>query len=380
MPDHSNADLFQPVALGAIQLANRIAMAPLQRARAGSAGIPGPMNAEYYAQRASAGVIISEATWISFQGRACAYSPGICNTEQVEGWRRVTDAVHERGGKILCQLWHGGRISHPSLQLNGETPVAPSAIKPEGLDYTEHGFDSFVEPRALRQEEIPGILEQYRSATENAQRAGFDGVEIHAANGYLIDQFLKDKTNRRTDVYGGSIANRVRFMIEVVETVVKAWSPGRTGIRLSPIVKAGDIADSHPAALFLYAVNELNRFNLAYLHILEGVQIGEREVEGGFDWQKLRRAFHGLYMANNGYDLEMALKARRENLADLIAFGRPFISNPDLVRRLKSGAPLADWDVATFYGGDARGYIDYPSLDQAVESPPKRPLGSLRMI
>jgi N-ethylmaleimide reductase len=237
-----------------------------------------------------------------------------------------------------------------------------------------------VEPRALRQEEIPGILEQYRSATENAQRAGFDGVEIHAANGYLIDQFLKDKTNRRTDVYGGSIANRVRFMIEVVETVVKAWSPGRTGIRLSPIVKAGDIADSHPAALFLYAVNELNRFNLAYLHILEGVQIGEREVEGGFDWQKLRRAFHGLYMANNGYDLEMALKARRENLADLIAFGRPFISNPDLVRRLKSGAPLADWDVATFYGGDARGYIDYPSLDQAVESPPKRPLGSLRMI
>lgn len=373
MLDLANADLFEPVIVGALRLANRVVMAPLQRARASSSGSPRPLNAEYYAQRASAGLIVSEATCISFQGRGVTFTPAIFNAEHVNGWRLVTDAVHERGGRIVCQLWHVGRRSHPLLNPNGETPVAPSAIKSEGQAFTERGFMPFVEPRALRLDEIPSILDQYRNATECAKQAGFDGVEIHAANGYLIDQFLRNKTNRRTDAYGGSIENRARLMTEVVETAVGAWSADRVGIRMSPLSPAGDISDSDPEALFLHAVEELNRFGLAYLHVIEGVAQGPRQVEGGFDLQKLRQAFNGLYIANNGYDFEFALKARRENLADLIAFGRLFISNPDLVERFRTGAPLNDWDEATFFRGGAHGYTDYPTLAQDQSNTITRP-------
>jgi N-ethylmaleimide reductase len=365
MVDIASTDLFRPVKMGALMLKNRIAMAPLTRSRApGPAGVPGPMNAQYYAQRASAGVIVSEATNISPQGRGYAYTPGIYSEDQVAGWKLVTDAVHAKGGKIVCQLWHVGRISHPSLQPGGALPVAPSAVRPEGNAYTEQGFQPHVTPRALTLEEIPGVIDQYRHATDCARRAGFDGVEIHGANGYLIDQFLKDKTNRRTDLYGGSIENRVRFLREATAAVVETWSADRVGIRLSPISPANDIADSDPEPLFLHVIEALNPFNLAYLHVVEGATQGPRDVPGGFDLQKLRRAFNGLYMANNGYDLEMATQARAENLADVIAFGRLYIANPDLVERFKTGAPLAKLDQATLYGGDAHGYTDYPAMER----------------
>ncbi|WP_142847720.1 alkene reductase [Telmatospirillum sp. J64-1] len=359
-------DLFDPVKLGPFTLRNRIAMAPLTRSRAGSDGVVTAMTAEYYAQRASAGLIISEATNITQQGRGYAYTPGIYSEEQVAAWRQVTDAVHAKGGLIFCQLWHVGRISHPSLQPDGALPVAPSAIKPEGQAFTEQGFQPHVTPRALELDEIPGLIQDYRHATECAKRAGFDGVEIHAANGYLLDQFLRDKTNKRTDRYGGSIENRVRLMLEVTEAVIATWSADRVGIRLSPISPANDIADSNPEAVFSYAVEQLNRFGLSYLHVVEGATGGPREVENGFDLQKLRKIFKGPYMANNGYDLTLAEKARAANEADLIAFGRPFIANPDLVERLQSGAPLNEPDPKTFYGGGAEGYIDYPTLDRQV--------------
>jgi N-ethylmaleimide reductase len=365
MVDLASTDLFSPVKMGALTLKNRIAMAPLTRSRAGSAGIPGPMNAQYYAQRASAGLIVSEATNISPQGRGYAFTPGIYSEDQVAGWKLVTDAVHAKGGKILCQLWHVGRISHPSLQPDGALPVAPSAIKPEGDAYTEQGFEPFVTPRALTLEEIPGVIQQYRHATDCARRAGFDGVEIHGANGYLIDQFLRDKTNRRTDLYGGSIENRVRFLREVTSAVVDAWSADRVGVRLSPISPANDIADSDPETLFMHVVETLNRFDLAFLHVVEGATGGPRTQPPGFDLQALRRAFNGVYIANNGYDLELAVKARAETLADIIAFGRAYIANPDLVERFETGAPLAQLDPATLYGGDAHGYTDYPSMEDA---------------
>ncbi len=360
-----NTDLFQPVRLGEITLANRIVMAPLTRARAAGGDVPGPLNAEYYAQRASAGLIVSEATNISRQGKGYAFTPGIWSAAQVHGWRLVTRAVHERGGKIFLQLWHVGRISHPSLQAGGALPVSPSAVRPEGQAFTEQGFQPFVTPRALETDEIAGIVEDYRHATRNALEAGFDGVEIHAANGYLIDQFLRDKTNRRTDRYGGNIENRTRFLAEVVAAVVSVAGGQRTGIRFSPLSPSNDIADSDPRPLFLAAVERLNPHHLAYMHLVEGATQGPREVAGGFDLQKLRRAFNGLYMANNGYDAALAVQARRDGLADLIAFGRPFIANPDLVERLRAGLSLAQPDRATFYGGDAQGYTDYPTAAEA---------------
>jgi N-ethylmaleimide reductase len=336
-------------------------MAPLTRSRTGSRGIPGPLNAEYYAQRASAGLIIAEATQISRQGQGYAFTPGIHDAEQVEGWKQVTNAVHRAGGRIVLQLWHVGRISHPSLQPDGGLPVAPSAIKPEGKAFTEAGFQDFVTPRTLETREIAGIVEDYRRAAENAKAAGFDGVEIHAANGYLIDQFLRDKTNRRSDDYGGSIANRVRFLAEVTEAVVGVWGGDRTGIRISPVSPANDIADSDPQALFDHVVQALKPFGLAYLHVVEGATGGPRD-NLTFDFQALRQAFDGAYMANNGYDLDLAQDALRAGCADLIAFGRPFIANPDLVERLRVSAPLNALDKDTLYGGDARGYIDYPAL------------------
>jgi N-ethylmaleimide reductase len=356
-------DLFQPVRLGALELPNRIVMAPLTRSRAGSAGIPGAMNAAYYAQRATAGLIIAEATQISQQAQGYAFTPGVANEAQVAGWRQVTEAVHQAGGRIVLQLWHVGRISHPSLQPGGALPVAPSAIKPEGQAFTESGFQPFVAPRALGTDEIPGIVEDYHRAARNAQEAGFDGVEIHAANGYLIDQFLRDGTNQRTDRYGGSLENRTRLLLEVTEAVTSVWGSERVGVRISPASPANDMRDSDPQALFNHAVAALAPFNLAYLHVVEGATGGARDLLG-FDYGALRRAFGGPYLANNGYDKPLAEAALREGRADAIAFGRPFIANPDLVERLRTSAPLAAADHKTFYGGDEHGYTDYPALTQ----------------
>ena len=362
----TGSDLFQPVRLGPYQLANRIVMAPLTRSRADEEGVPRPLMVEYYAQRASAGLIITEGTNVSPQGRGYALTPGLYEAAQVEGWRKVTEAVHARGGRIFPQLWHVGRVSHPSLQPGGALPVAPSAIRPEATSYTDAGFRPCVTPRALATAEIPEIVEQYRHATRNALVAGFDGVEIHAANGYLIEQFLRDSANKRTDAYGGSRENRARLLLEVTEAVVGVCGGERVGIRLSPVspVNGADL-DSDPTGTYAYVVERLNAFGLAYIHIIEGATQGPREVPGGFDLQILRQSFKGLYIANNGYDLGLALEARRRNLADIISFGRLYIANPDLVERLRIGARLNVPDRATFFGGGAAGYTDYPVLTPA---------------
>jgi len=362
-------DLFQPVRLGPYQLANRIVMAPLTRSRAGEDGVPRPLMAEYYAQRASAGLIISEGVNISPQGRGFAFTPGLYNDAQVRGWRPVTEAIHARGGRIFAQLWHVGRLSHPSLQPGGVLPVAPSAICSETKSFTAAGYQLCVTPRALAIAEIPEIVENYRRAARNALAAGFDGVEIHAANGYLIEQFLRDSMNKRTDAYGGPRENRARFLLEVTEAVAGVCGGEHVGIRLSPISPVNGAAlDSDPAATYGYVVERLNAFNLAYMHIVEGATQGPREVPGGFDLQILRRSFKSRYIANNGYDRELALEARRHNLADLISFGRLFIANPDLVERLRIGGPLNVPNRATFFGGGAAGYSDYPVLTPAERS------------
>jgi N-ethylmaleimide reductase len=356
-------DLFEPVRLGSYRLANRIVMAPLTRSRAGEDGVPTPLMAEYYAQRASAGLIVAEGTNVSAQGRGYALTPGLFTGEQVQGWRPITFAVHAQGGRIFPQLWHVGRMSHPSLQPGGALPVAPSAIRPEATSFTSAGFKPCVTPRALATSEIPAIVEQYRQAAHNALLAQFDGVEIHAANGYLLEQFLRDSTNKRTDAYGGSRENRARLLLEVAQAVVEECGGERVGIRLSPLNRGnGADLDSDPAGTYGYVVERLNAFGLAYIHVIEGATQGPREVPGGFDLQVLRRAFNGLYMANNGYDLDLALQARQRNLADLIAFGRLYIANPDLVERLRSSAPLNVPERETFFGGGARGYTDYPTL------------------
>jgi N-ethylmaleimide reductase len=365
-PAQAGSDLFQPVHLGPCKLANRIVMAPLTRSRAGADGVPRSLMAEYYAQRASAGLLIAEGTNISPQGRGYAFTPGIYDDAQVEGWRPVIESVHVCGGRIFPQLWHVGRVSHPSLQPGGALPVAPSAIRPEATSYTADGFQPCVTPRALATDEIPVIIEQYRQAARNALAAGFDGVEIHAANGYLIEQFLRDSTNKRTDAYGGSRDNRARFLFEVTEAVAGVCGGQRVGVRLSPVATVNGAAlDSNPAATYTYAVAGLNAFDLAYIHVIEGNTQGPRQVPGGFDQQILRRTFKGLYMANNGYDRELALDARQRNLADLVSFGRFFIANPDLVERLRIGATLNVPDRATFFGGGAAGYTDYPVLTPA---------------
>lgn len=368
-PAIAASDLFQPVRMGAMTLPNRIVMAPLTRSRAGAGDVPGPMNADYYGQRASAGLIVSEATQISRQGKGYAFTPGIYSDAQVEGWKLVTHAVHAKGGHIFAQLWHVGRISHPDLQEDGQLPVAPSAVLPNGQAFTETGFKPLVTPRALETDEIAGIVADYAHAAACARRAGFDGVEIHAANGYLIDQFLRDKTNLRTDRYGGSPENRTRFMSEVVAAVTAVWGGQRVGIRLAPVSGANDIADSDPWGIFSHAVGALNRFGLAYLHCVEGHTTGPRTIPEGFSFARLRALFDGLFMVNNGYTLAMALAARQENLADLICFGRPFIGNPDLVLRLRNGWPLAEAPRETWYGGGGpTGYTDWPAYsdDQAA--------------
>jgi len=364
-PKPPGLDLFEPVHLGPYLLTNRIVMAPLTRSRASEDGTPTPLMAEYYAQRASAGLIITEGTNVSPQGRGYAFTPGIYDPAQVEAWQRVTEAVHVKGGRVFVQLWHVGRISHPSLQPHGAMPVAPSAIRPQATAFTATGFQSCVTPRALETQEIPEIVEQYGRAAHNALAAGFDGVEIHAANGYLIEQFLRDSTNKRVDAYGGSLENRARFLLDVTRAVVKACGPGRVGIRLSPVSPVNDIGpDEDPRSTYSYVVERLNALALAYLHVIEGVTQGPRTVPGGFgfDLQILRSTYTGMYIGNNGYDLELALEARQHDLADLIAFGRLYIANPDLVERFRAGAPLNVPDSSTFFGGGAHGYTDYPFL------------------
>ncbi|AMM24699.1 alkene reductase [Variovorax sp. PAMC 28711] len=363
--------LFDPVTAGDLQLANRIVMAPLTRNRSPNA-IPPAIAVDYYTQRATAGLLITEATAISQQGQGYSDVPGLYGTEQLDSWKKVTESVHAAGGKIVVQLWHVGRVSHVDLQPEGGKPVAPSAITAKTKTVLiKDGVPGFVdtsEPRALDAEEIPGIVHAFATAARNAvETAGFDGVEIHGANGYLLDQFLKTGSNVRTDDYGGSIENRARFTLEVTRAVVDAVGGGKTGIRLSPVTPANGIEDADPQALFTYVVKHLATLNLAYIHIIEGATGGPREIaDRPFDYEALKAAYRqaggkAAWMVNNGYDKPLAETAVKEG-DDLVAFGRPYIANPDLVRRLRENAPLNELDKATMYGGGAKGYTDYPAL------------------
>jgi N-ethylmaleimide reductase len=358
--------LFSPFWLGDLQLRNRIVMAPLTRNRATKgADAPNDLNAGYYRQRASAGLIISEASQISQQGQGYIWTPGIYSEAQIEGWRKVTEAVHRQGGLIFIQLWHVGRVSHVSLQPDGGQPVAPSAIAAKTKTFIESGFADVSEPRALELGEITGIVADYKKAAENAKRAGFDGVEIHGANGYLIDQFLKDGSNKRADAYGGSIENRIRFALEVTDAILTVWDSARVGIRLSPVSPANDAVDSAPAETFGALVAALNARKIAYIHVIEGATGGPRDI-APFDFLALRKAFAGAYIGNNGYTRELAIEVLNQNRADLVAFGKAFIANPDLVERLRRNAPLNEPDRNTFYGGAEEGYTDYPTLEEAA--------------
>ncbi len=351
----SAAGLFDPAKVGALDVPNRIVMAPMTRNRAGAGDVPRALNAEYYAQRAAAGLIISEASQISPEGKGYPRTPGIYSTEQIAGWRLITEAVHRKGGRIFLQLWHVGRISHPSLQPHGRLPVAPSALKPAGDAMTMSGPQPFVEPRALDIGEIPHIVAAYRQAAVNAREAGFDGVEVHAANGYLLDQFLRDGTNRRTDAYGGSVPHRARLLLEVISAVSSVLEAGRIGVRLSPINPFNDIRDSDPQTTFEYVASQLRGRGLAYLHVYQA-------GSDPFDWERLRRAFGGTFIVNGGYDRARAIAAIETGAADLVAFGVPYLANPDLVERLRRAAPLNTANPATFYGGEGEGYTDYPAL------------------
>lgn len=354
----TNNTLFEPYALGGITLANRVVMAPLTRNRAAEGLVPSELAAEYYAQRASAGLIITEATQVSKQAQGYQDTPGIYTEAQIDGWRKVTAAVHEKGGRIVMQLWHVGRVSHVDL-LGGVAPVAPSAIRAATKTFVNNGFADVSEPRALELDELPGIIDDFRKAAANAIKAGFDGVEVHGANGYLLEQFAKDGANVRTDAYGGSVENRARLMLEVTAAVAKEIGQERTGIRLSPVSPANGISASDPQAQYDYIVDQLEALGIAYIHVVEGATGGPRDV-APFDYASLRRRFSKTYIANNGYGLELATSHLTDGKADLIAFGRPFIANPDLVERLQSGALLADINPATIYGGGAAGYTDYP--------------------
>jgi N-ethylmaleimide reductase len=363
--------LFDPVQAGDLQLANRIVMAPLTRNRSPNA-VPTEMAVTYYAQRASAGLLITEATAISHQGQGYADVPGLYGSEQLDAWKRITDAVHGEGGKIVVQLWHVGRVSHTELQPDGGQPVAPSAITAKTKTVLiKNGIPSFTEtsaPRALDAAELPGIVHSYAVAARSAvESAGFDGVEVHGANGYLLDQFLKNGSNKRTDDYGGRIENRARLLLEVTRAVVDAVGGGKTGIRISPVTPANDVHDDNPQPLFEYLMRQLAPLGLAYVHVIEGATGGARELDDRpFDYEALKAAYReaggkGAWMVNNGYDRPLAEEALKEG-DDLVAFGKPFIANPDLVRRLREHAPLNAVDKATMYGGGAKGYIDYPAL------------------
>jgi N-ethylmaleimide reductase len=375
-------ELFQPYRLGPFNLPHRIVMAPLTRSRARQPGnVPSSLAACYYAQRASAALIVSEATQISMQGQGYAWTPGIHSREQVEAWHRVTKAVHEADGLIFNQLWHVGRISHPALQPDNMLPVAPSAVIPEGKAFieNEHGEGElvpFVRPRALNIEEMPYIVAQYERAARNARAADFDGVEIHAANGYLLDQFIETGTNRRTDAYGGSVENRARLLFEVAEALMPIWGPDRIGVRLSPMGKLNDISDENPEATFGYIAKQLSDYEFAYLHIvnpaLEQMQNGKEPDPRALNMLKtIRKNYKGTLIVAGGFQADTAARWLREGLADLIAFGRKFIANPDLPERLREGAPLNVDDPTTYYGGGEKGYTDYPSLAQDRGEQPK---------
>jgi len=363
--------LFTPLQAGDIALANRIVMAPLTRNRAGADRTPTDLMVAYYRQRANpatgAGLIITEAAQISPMAQGYLDTPGIYSPEQVAGWKKVTDAVHAEGGRIVIQLWHVGRISHSSLLPGGAAPVSATASPAKSKTYIAGGFAEVSAPRALAMDELAGIVEDYRRAARNALAAGFDGVEIHAANGYLIEQFLKDSANDRTDAYGGSIANRTRFLMEVARAIVGEIGGGRTGIRLSPITPANDIGqDSDAQALYTHVVAQLAPLGLAYCHVVEGATGGPRDLTdkgvAPFDYAAIRRLFPGAWMVNNGYDRAMALEVVHSGAADLVAFGKPFIANPDLGRRLREGAAWNALDMGTLYGGGEKGYTDYPAL------------------
>ncbi len=357
--------LFTPTQIGPYKLSHRVVMAPLTRMRSEPGDIPGDLMVQYYTQRSSeGGLIISEATPVSIRGSGYAGAPGIYSDAQIEGWERVTDAVHAKGGKILLQLWHVGRQSHVDLQPNGEAPVAPSAIPAEGYAYTRDGEVAFSMPRALELHEIPLVIEEFRAGAARALRAGFDGVEIHGANGYLPDQFLQDGSNKRTDEYGGAIENRARFLLEVTDAAISIWGADRVGVRLAPSGSYGSMSDSNPAATFGYATQQLDRRGIAYLHVIEprirGIELiaeGQQPIAA----QHLRPKFSRVLIAAGGFTRESAEAIIEAGDADLVAFGRTFIANPDLPERFRRGLPLNPYDRSTFYGGNARGYTDYPT-------------------
>ncbi|MCQ8896610.1 alkene reductase [Limnobacter humi] len=363
----AQAKLFQPGRIGNIAVKNRIVMAPLTRGRADEAAgdIPGsPMNVEYYRQRANAGLIISEGTQVAPAGKGYMATPGIYSNAQVEGWKPITQAVHEAGGKIIAQIWHVGRITHPDL-TGGAQPVAPSPIKPNVVAYTHNGKQEVPVPHALTVDEIKQVVQQFRQGAANAITAGFDGVEIHGANGYLIDQFLRDGANQRTDAYGGSPENRIRFALEVVDAVIAEVGAGRMGIRLSPLTPFNDLADSNPQATFGLLIEELNKRGVGFIHMIEGSTGGDRNLPG-FDYAWARAHFQGTYMVNNGYTRDMAIEAVEQGKADAVSFGRAYIANPDLVQRFLSDAPLNTPNPQTFYTPGPEGYTDYPALEASA--------------
>ncbi|MFH1816778.1 MAG: alkene reductase [Pseudomonadota bacterium] len=355
-------DLFSPTRFGSIELANRVVMSSLTRNRAGAGNVPTPLAAEYYRQRASAGLILTEATPICAEGHGYPRTPGIHTSEQIAGWQQVTDAVHGAGGKIALQLWHVGRISHPDLQPDGILPVAPSAIRPAGQVFTGQGMKDFVTPRALRTEELPTLVAAYARAARNAMDAGFDGVEVHAGNGYLLDQFLRSSTNHRTDAYGGSKENRARLLLEVMSAICSEIGNERVGVRLSPVTPFNDLSDANPQETFDYVVAQLNPLRLAFLDVLQGTGGAPREQWLPFDYDRLRALYEGNLIRNNGYDFATAQAALSSGAADAIAFGRLLLANPDLVERFRRGAPLNPPDYATFYTGEEKGYTDYSFL------------------
>ena len=369
MHAHAPSPILQPTTLGDLHLPNRVVMAPLTRSRSSDDGVPPDFAADYYAQRADAGLIVTEATNISVQARGYALTPGIWSDAHAEAWQRVTRAVHRRQGRIFLQLWHTGRISHPDLH-SGAPPVAPSAIRPDGQAFTNDGLKDHVTPRALETDEIPPIVENYRHAARRAKEAGFDGVEIHSANNYLLEQFIRDSTNQRSDRYGGSIENRLRFPLEVVRAVTEVWGGGgRVGIRVSPAttMPGNTPLDSTPNETYGAYVDALSQLGLLYLHDIEGVTQLTRDTPGGLDLQALRRRFQGAYIANNQYTLAMAEDALARGEADLFSFGRPFLANPDLVERLRTGAPLAEAPKQYWYGGGSVGYSDWPGMNGQID-------------
>jgi N-ethylmaleimide reductase len=359
-----NSEFFTPITMGDFDLPNRIVMAPMTRSRSDDDGLVPGYAADYYAQRADAALVISEATNISPQAVGYALTPGIWSDAQVRAWRPAVDAVHDRGGRFLLQLWHTGRISHPDLH-GGDKPVAPSAIRPEGQAYTKDGLKDHVEPRALETAEIPAIVEDYRRAAENAKAAGFDGVEVHSANNYLLEQFVRDSSNRRDDEYGGSIENRLRLPLAVVEAVVGVWGPGRVGIRLSPATTqpGGTALDSTVMETYGTYLDRLSELGLAYTHFIEGVTYTTRESDDEVDFAELRRRSPGAYIGNNELSVEDAAQVLANGEADLISFARAYIANPDLVQRIRTGAPLAEAPQEYWYGGDETGYSDWPVME-----------------